>query len=569
MQLRRCGTDELELEHHEADAREMLVTVAEIHALEESLPRQLMSLSPLWRPSLICCLGFGLGHVFEKMYRQVRPSHKKFIVVIEPDARRFAAALVRRAWSEAFSSRQIFWAIGEAWAQEIEQAVEEENLFSLNGVEVIYGRSFEHSPFPAQVKQVVERAMGRGRAGLQREVAAAQAYYDHKRPDDLHRVLAMEIREGMAVRYIQQRFLDECARLGMEVHWFTHPPLGGMALLREVARLRPDWLLFMNWHPAEYAPIQVLNQLRLPRVTWCIDDPYSFLKDRHAFYAQDFIWTWDTGYEDCFRRRRALSVDHVPYLADLDGVEAAPQDRFQSPVSYVGQVGVLDSHRLGLSEAEAALARRVGEEKARQLHRSYQSIVLECQREYGLELIHNENDELPPHLRYGMYVAGNARRRIQVLERVRRFGLKLYGNREWLEVLGDHPLRDCYQGPADPRADVPSIFISSTVNLNIHSIQALASLNQRDFNCPLVGGFLLSDWVEQADRYFEPGREMIFYHDLDELEKHVEHYRTHPEDRDEVIHRGQARVMRDHTYAVHVPRVLDRLRERIRERYGE
>jgi spore maturation protein CgeB len=103
--------------------------------------------------------------------------------------------------------------------------------------------------------------------------------------------------------------------------------------------------------------------------------------------------------------------------------------------------------------------------------------------------------------------------------------------------------------------------------LNIHSLHALNSLNQRDFNCPLLGGFLLTDWVDGADAFFEPDREMAFYYDLDDLEEKIRFYLDHPEARNEIIQRGRERVLREHIYAKRVPRVLDILKKRIRERY--
>ena len=406
----------------------------------------------------------------------------------------------------------------------------------------------------------------RGRSAFEREMEETARYYQEKSPQVLHRFLAPYHADGMAIRYIQERFFTECRRLGMETI-YVHPEfMSEVGFLRRIAHTRPDGLLFINRSPGEYTFPRILSRFRLPRVIWCIDDPHCFIRD--PFGEQDFVWTWDDSYQAHLVERGARSVDPFPYVADLDEVEPIPNDRFRSPVSYIGQVKRFDPSELGLDEAQAELVRFVAQQKEAQPLRSYESLVCEYQAQFGLQIIHSNAEPLPRFLRYGIYILANARRRMTLLEKAMPFGLKIYGNDDWLDVLGDHPLRACFQGSADPQRDVPSIFVSSQINLNIHSLQAASSLNQRDFNCPLVGGFLLTDWIPGADQFFIPGEEMIFYSQADELPRLLDHYLQHEDERCVVIRRGQARVRRDHTYGVRVPRALESLAQRIRERYG-
>ena len=69
---------------------------------------------------------------------------------------------------------------------------------------------------------------------------------------------------------------------------------------------------------------------------------------------------------------------------------------------------------------------------------------------------------------------------------------------------------------------------SSTINLNIHSLHAIASLNMRDYDVPLQDSFLLTDWVTGADRWFEPEREMVFYRSLEDLHGRIDEFLSHP-----------------------------------------
>ncbi|MBZ0256125.1 glycosyltransferase, partial [bacterium] len=369
-----------------------------------------------------------------------------------------------------------------------------------------------------------------------------------------------------AVPYIHERFLDECRNNHIKVVYHEPGFRSDIRLLKQIAEERPDAMMMINRSPAEFARREQLDRLRMPRFIWCIDDPNCFLDD--AFGEHDFIFTWDNAYADDLKAKNAQSVDFFPYVADMDKATAKHNEKFASLVSYIGQVKRLNPDELHLNTAETALVEKAGRMKAQQRERSYQSLLLELQSEFGLSVIENEREEAPRLLRYAMYIVANAHWRIAVLERARAFGLKIYGNDDWKIYLKDDPLLDCFCGPADPERDVPDIFYSSKINLNIHSLQALTSLNQRDYNCPLVGGFILTDWIIGADDFFDPNTEMAFYHNLDELEAKISHFLNHEEERRQLIEKGRARVMRDHLYSVRVPRALETFKQRIQERYG-
>ena len=145
-----------------------------------------------------------------------------------------------------------------------------------------------------------------------------------------------------------------------------------------------------------------------------------------------------------------------------------------------------------------------------------------------------------------------------MLETVAHFGLQLCGSEEWLSVLREQsPLRACFRGPIDHRTEFPSLMRSSTINLNIHSIHALASLNMRDYDVPLQDSFLLTDWVIGADRWFVPETELVFYRSLEKLEARVEEFLARPEKREPIIHAGKQRVLADHTYDRRLDRILE------------
>lgn len=73
----------------------------------------------------------------------------------------------------------------------------------------------------------------------------------------------------------------------------------------------------------------------------------------------------------------------------------------------------------------------------------------------------------------------------------------------------------------------------------------------------IAGGALVAaDYIPELADYFEPGREILTFHTVEELLAIVEECRTHPEAAEAIRTAGRARVLRDHTWRAVWPRLL-------------
>ncbi|MBD3266241.1 glycosyltransferase [bacterium] len=534
---------------------------------KSAFDRQIENLSFDEKQTLLYLLGLDAGYSVKTLFPKIENRTHKGIVIVEPDMDLFLLALSICDLREELASYQVFWVVGGPIPDQLSHLYWKNHLYFFTKVAPVYSLvppSPERNAVWSQIPAFHAQLANQLKTKLDQELQQVQTYYARKPLGEIQHILASGGGAGKAVPYIQKRFLLECERLGIAVTTYPKKLIQWVELLRQIILHKPDILFFVNYVPK----IQILDQLRIPRAIWCIDDPNSFFSDSTRFCPHDFLLTWDRSYRDDLLKRNAAAVDYFPYVADLDLAQPNTKKVFQSPVSYIGQVLSLQTAGLQFNEQTLALVNRVAREKAEQPRVSYQSLLMEYQKEHGLEIIQAEQDCIPQALRYGIYIVANALYRTRVLKAVRPFGLKFYGNREWEKVLQGDSLLECYQGEADPLTDVPDIFVSSHINLNIHSLQAQNSLNQRDFNCPVLGGFLLSDWVEGADEFFQPGEELIFYHGIDDLVEKVEYYLNHREEREQIIQKGKQRVQAEHTYAARVPHLLERLQQQMRERYG-
>ena len=86
--------------------------------------------------------------------------------------------------------------------------------------------------------------------------------------------------------------------------------------------------------------------------------------------------------------------------------------------------------------------------------------------------------------------------------------------------------------------------------MEIHSLcrERRAQIKARNFEIPGYGGFLLTEFTEDIERYYIPDKEVVIYHSMDELVEKIEYYLHHNEEREVIRKEGQKRTLREHTY---------------------
>jgi len=70
----------------------------------------------------------------------------------------------------------------------------------------------------------------------------------------------------------------------------------------------------------------------------------------------------------------------------------------------------------------------------------------------------------------------------------------------------------------------------------------------RNFEVPGCGGFLLTGRADNLDEYYEIGKEVVCFHDVDDMIEKVRYYLKHEDERSTIAQAGYERTLRDHTY---------------------
>ncbi len=323
---------------------------------------------------------------------------------------------------------------------------------------------------------------------------------------------------------------------------------------------RPDYVFSFNYFPV----ISNLCQERhIPYLSWIYDSPFLDIYSYTVLNEVNRIFFFDGGIVADFAANRIGTVHHLPLGIDvgryekMTGMPGNPNGRKQSDLTFVGALYSEPRHRLydkfaGISPyAKGYLDAAVQVQK-----RLYGGNILEQmitpEIEEELEKVYptdpNATTAMTPAQLYAQFVLS---RRVTELER-----------REVLEMLGKDPgwKRSLYThdpgaqiagwkncGPLDYYDEMPQVFMTSGINLNITLRSILTGIPLRALDIMGCNGFLLSNYQAELAEYFIPGTDYEDYSDYDELMGKVEYYLSHDAEREEIRANGCRKVRTEHS----------------------
>ncbi len=362
---------------------------------------------------------------------------------------------------------------------------------------------------------------------------------------------------------LQAALLAELRRQGHEV--VEQPFRRGMppdeslrVLLRTAVEVRPDAVLTLNGMGLDNRgrALSTLSKLGLPVVTWYLD---HHLFNGHAGDGTPREWAFAFSYESSLMTGlREAGFQHVFYLplaSDPGLVPSGDQSPYASltdKVTYVGNTfaeASRDYHDPGFERVYAEWSPDFGGQKWAQGRINLGTLF----DPYRDRFVSREEFH-----RFMAYVVAREtlRYRVDQLSSLVDDALVVFGPSDWKEHLPEALLRP----PVAYQTEAPWVYRSSGINLSLTTLQHETALNQRYYDVPLCGGFLLGEWQESLPRHFEPEEEAVFFRSKAELVDKVRYYRAHPEEKQRIIGRARKRVLREHLMEHRVATLLAEVR---------
>ncbi len=316
------------------------------------------------------------------------------------------------------------------------------------------------------------------------------------------------------------------------------------ALLETLVHFRPDFIFSVNLAGMDVDGVwaRFFDDLGVPHITWFVDNPRTIIMDKERYATPTtMVLTWEEGYEPYLRNIGFRHVYYLPLAADTAHFNAPPGSGWSHGPCFVGNSMTLFARRSMETVLQDEVLRSIAE-------RAFAAgRVTRANLGIGLSAIVNP-DELA-------ILDSEQRRRLEMLfflEGTRRLRSDMAtGLASLVAVRGDEEWRDIAPSAGPPVnyfEELPSFYRECEINLNVTSIQMASAVNQRVFDCPAAGGFLITDNQSDMQRHFDAD-ECVVYSSWEECAEKVRFYKAHPEARIDVINKARARILSGHTYA--------------------
>lgn len=319
------------------------------------------------------------------------------------------------------------------------------------------------------------------------------------------------------------------------------------ALLTALVQRRPDFVLTINHHGFDESGSigTILNRLEIPVAAWYVDAPFFVLRGRPVPAREmSVLFTWERTFVPLLSRE--CCTEYLPLAVDALAFQGEAQEK-ASGITFVGNSG---------TRAHAKWRLRLGDEmdteEVRTIATELRARTIDAIRRDGLR-----TDALVADRVAAAAWLGTTDLRVQLLSAFSDEALTVHGDEGWQEHLTMAQLRP--EVPYGP--PLAAIYRSSAVNLNVTSLQMPTAVNQRLFDVPAAGGFLLTDAQTDVHQLFAED-EIAVYSDPDEAVDKARYYVKHPTRRVAMVERARARVANEHRYEHRVEALVGVMRDR-------
>jgi spore maturation protein CgeB len=333
-----------------------------------------------------------------------------------------------------------------------------------------------------------------------------------------------------------------------------------MSLQKTVEQEQPDIVLSVNMLGFDGSGVltDLLRRKGIPLAVWFVDDPRPVLLHQRQFVSGNMIaFSWEKAYIPFLKSNGFTEVYYLPLATDPGMFSQVPSRLITTKIGFVGS-------SMGQEFLKTIEHRFIW-------HKELLPIVIECANAVCLhtdisplltfkEKCNNADVRFPyEDLRnetwlqsYIIHYASMLKRK-QIMTALKNTGVEIYGDRSgWAELIGPDFL---IHEDIDYRKELAGIYRSIGINVNITSCQMKTAVNQRVFDIPACGSFVINDYQEDLFELFDK-EETVVYTSTDELIDKCTYYTIHSAERDAISRRARQRILKCHTYVERVRKIV-------------
>ncbi|MDZ4860065.1 MAG: glycosyltransferase [Candidatus Hydrogenedentes bacterium] len=315
-------------------------------------------------------------------------------------------------------------------------------------------------------------------------------------------------------------------------------------LLDAIVHTRPDFILSINLAGMDVDGMwaRFFDDLGVPHVTWFVDNPRTIIMDRKTYASPHSVaLTWDESYAPFLRESGFPHVHWLPLAAESSCFNAEPMDSPEHSTTFTGNSMVaFATGARGTILADPRLAHWADKDFVRD-HVSREKLGQGLHAIIGADALEPLNPEQRRHLEMFFFLDCTRQLRHDAIAALQDQQVTVRGDDGWRAIT------DRAGPPLNYLEQLPAFYRNCAINLNFTSAQMPSAANQRVFDCPAAGGFLLTDAQTDLTRLFAKDEYASFTSIGDCAEK-IRHYRANPAERIEIARKARRRILKEHTY---------------------
>ncbi|MBX7258297.1 MAG: glycosyltransferase [Candidatus Hydrogenedentes bacterium] len=332
-------------------------------------------------------------------------------------------------------------------------------------------------------------------------------------------------------------------------------------LFTAVGEFKPHFILTSNYAGMDDMGMfaRFFEDARIPYVSWFTDTPRMILF-RTVIHASPFMVaaTWEKAYIPHFK---SLGFEHVlflPHATDPELFRGEPRSNHVRSVAFVG-TSMIDQAEEAWEKLKLAPEMRDEVKRAFDQGRvTRESFAEGVTAILDPAILERADESARRNAELCLVYEATRRMRCDLVRTLTPLGIEAHGDTHWKSIT-----KKAY-GAVGYFTDLARFYRDTAVNLNTTSLQMRTSVNQRVFDCPAAGGFLLTDNQGDLSEFFEPNTESATFDNLDELKDKTQYYLKHPDERTRIVRAAQSRIAAHHTHAHR----LQMLEAYLKERYA-
>ena len=338
-------------------------------------------------------------------------------------------------------------------------------------------------------------------------------------------------------------------------------------ITKAIIETGPDFILTINHFGFDEGGMltSFLSSIGIPVAIWYVDSP-SIIVGAFKNNVSDnvVLFLWDDSYRHDMISIGFSNVYNLPLAADESIFKAIKLSkkayrRYYSQAAFVGN-SMVDAYRWQVRKIPEGF-NEIVEEMARLLSKKRISFgeVLNLQDARTVARLNELSEKDLGALEAAVYWRATMIHRLKAVRRLGEFSPVIYGDDGWKELLDDsYDLRK----KVNYYDVLPLVYNATDINFNATSLQMREAVNQRVFDVPACGAFLLTDHQSAIEELFDVGKEVITYKDKEEIPELVKYYLNHGDERKKIAASARDRVLREHTYKHRVRKIIEVMKKR-------